>query len=177
MTVVEKAAYLKGVTEGLGVEPDSKEGKLWNALCDLVSDMAHEIEDLQATSLDYADVLDEMADELAFIEDITCDLDSYDEDDEDYYDDWEEDEDGVVRFNRSCCGRRYGACECADEEDDEELEYDGVLYDVTCPTCGEEITFDEDTLSKGSIPCPTCGEELEFDLDADEENEDEGKGE
>lgn len=173
MTVVEKAAYLKGLTEGLGVEPESKEGKLWNALCDLVSDMAHEIEDLQATSLDYADVLDEMADELAFIEDLTCDLDSPDDEfDEDYFDDWEEDEDGVVRFNRSCCGRRYGDCELDEdeEEDDEELEYDGVLYDVTCPSCGEEITFDEDTLSKGSIPCPTCGEELEFDLDADEEN-------
>ena len=29
MTVVEKAAYLKGLAEGLGVTPDSKEGKLW----------------------------------------------------------------------------------------------------------------------------------------------------
>ena len=46
MTVVEKAAYLKGLAEGLGVTPDSKEGKLWAALNDLLSDMAHEIEDL-----------------------------------------------------------------------------------------------------------------------------------
>ena len=58
MTIVEKAAYLKGLTAGLGVEPDSREGKLWGALTDLLSDMAHEIEDLQSGSLDFADTLD-----------------------------------------------------------------------------------------------------------------------
>lgn len=170
MTVVEQAAYLKGLTEGLGMEQDSKEGKLWGALCELLSDMAHEIEDLQATSLDYADVLDEMTEELTYLEELTCDLDMIDDDDDDFDDD----------DSRACCGGRFGACLCDeddyeyddndDNEDDEELEYDGVLYDVTCPTCGEEITFDEDTLSAGSITCPECGEELEFDLDAEEED-------
>lgn len=170
MTIVEQAAYLKGLTEGLGVEPDSKEGKLWGALCELVSDMAHEIEDLQATSLDYADVLDEISDELEYLEDLTCDLDSPDDDDR-YTDE-----------DIACCGGRFGCCydRVEDEEDyydedeedeDEDFAYDGVLYDVTCPTCGEEITFDEDTLSFGSIQCPECGEELEFDLDSDEDKD------
>lgn len=169
MTIVEQAAYLKGLTEGLGVEPDSKEGKLWGALCELVSDMAHEIEDLQATSLDYADVLGEIGDELEYLEDLTCDLDTLDDDDED---------------DVSCCGGRFGCCRDEDlddyeeyyddeDDDDEDFAYDGVLYDVTCPTCGEEITFDEDTLSLGSIKCPECGEELEFDLDEAPEDEDE----
>ena len=54
MTIVEKAAYLKGLTEGLGVDPESRDGKLWGALCELVSDMAHEIEDLQESNLDFA---------------------------------------------------------------------------------------------------------------------------
>lgn len=159
MTIVEKAAYLKGLTEGLGVEADSKEGKLWGALCELVSDMAHEIEDLQQCNLDYADVLDEIGDELSYLEELTCDLDmeQWDEDDDDY-------DDNVCHFPS------YD-----DEDDDEELEYDGVLYDVTCPVCGEEITFDEDTLDEGSIKCPSCGEELEFDLDGitDEDDKDE----
>ena len=56
----------------------------------------------------------------------------------------------------------------AGEDEDEELSYDGVMYDVTCPVCGEEITFDEDTLTEGSIICPQCGEELEFDLDGED---------
>ena len=47
-----------------------------------------------------------------------------------------------------------------DEEDDE----DEDVYQTTCPNCEEEIFFDEDTLSDGSIECPNCGEKLEFDL-------------
>ena len=43
------------------------------------------------------------------------------------------------------------------------------MYDVTCPSCGEEISFDEETLALGSIKCPNCGEVLEFDLGEDKE--------
>ena len=57
-----------------------------------------------------------------------------------------------------------GAADALPDEEDEELEYDGVIYDATCPVCGEEISFDEETLEKGSILCPNCGETLEFDL-------------
>lgn len=159
MTVVEKAAYLKGLVEGLGIEPDSRDGKLWGALGELLTDMAHEIEDLQATDMDHAEALDEMAEELSYLEDLVCDLDEP----EDFED---EDCDGDCD---SC-----GLCDedLDDEEDDEdEPEYDGVIYDVTCPVCGEEISFDEETLDKGSIECPSCGETLEFDL-SDEEDQD-----
>ena len=158
MTVVEKAAYLKGLVEGLGIEPDSREGKLWGALGELLSDMAHEIEDLQATDMDHAEALDEMAEELSYLEDLVCDLDEPED-----FDD--EDCDGDCD---SC-----GLCDedLDDEEDEDEPEYDGVIYDVTCPVCGEEISFDEETLDKGSIECPSCGETLEFDL-SDEEDQD-----
>ena len=70
MTVVEKAAYLKGLAEGLGVTPDSKEGKLWAALNDLLSDMAHEIEDLQESNLDLADIIDDMGEDLSYLEEL-----------------------------------------------------------------------------------------------------------
>ena len=161
MTVVEKAAYLKGLTDGLGIDPESKEGKLWGALCDLVSDMAHEIEDLQDTSMDYADALDEIGDELSYLEELTCDLDK------------PEDMDELDGCDGNCslcsgCGGEYDDS----WDDDEEVEYDGVIYDVTCPKCGEEITFDEETLDMGSVKCPKCGENLEFDLDSLEEKKD-----
>ena len=162
MTVVEKAAYLKGLVEGLGIEPDSRDGKLWGALGELLTDMAHEIEDLQATDMDHAEALDEMAEELSYLEDLVCDLDEP----EDFED---EDCDGDCD---SC-----GLCDEdlddeEDEEDEDEPEYDGVIYDVTCPVCGEEISFDEETLDKGSIECPSCGETLEFDLDSEDEDKD-----
>lgn len=161
MTIVEKAAYLKGLAEGLGIEPDSRDGKLWGALTELLSDMAHEIEDLQANNLDFAEALDDISDDLTYLEELTCDLDMPEDFD---IEDCEGDCD-------SCC------FDCGkddeDEDEDEELEYDGVLYDVTCPACGEEISFDEDTLDEGSIRCPGCGELLEFDLgEEDEEDKD-----
>ena len=171
MTIVERAAYLKGLTEGLGVEPDSRDGKLWGALTDLLSDMAHEIEDLQSGSLDFADTLDEMCEDLSYLEEM---VDAYQVpdhswDDEDEFfdeDDDEEDPDKVydLRFDEA---EETGGDE---SDEDEETEIDGVLYDATCPSCGEEITFDEETLEKGSIRCPNCGEELEFDLGEDSED-------
>ena len=159
MTIVERAAYLKGLTEGLGVEPDSRDGKLWGALTDLLSDMAHEIEDLQSGALDFADALDEIGDELGYLEELTGELDlPEDEEDEDE----EDEEDNIVPFSDA------DGEESADEEEDEEIPFDGVLYDVKCPVCGEEITFGEDTLEEGSIECPKCGEVLEFDLSGED---------
>ena len=166
MTIVEKAAYLKGLCEGLGVDPDSRDGKLWGALNELLSDMAHEIEDLQSGSLDFADTLDEFGDELSYLEELTCDLDRPEDMDDEFcsgdcesceYDCFSDEEDEGE--------------EDEDEDEDEndgEPGYDGVLYDVKCPVCGEEITFDEDTLEEGSIECPKCGETLEFDLSGED---------
>ena len=160
MTIVERAAYLKGLTEGLGVDPDSRDGKLWGALTDLLSDMAHEIEDLQSGALDFADALDEIGDELGYLEELTGEFELPEEDDED--EDDEDDEDNIVPFSDA------DGEDPDDEEEDEEIPFDGVLYDVKCPVCGEEITFGEDTLEEGSIECPKCGEVLEFDLSGED---------
>ena len=162
MTIVERAAYLKGLTEGLGVDPDSRDGKLWGALTDLLSDMAHEIEDLQSGALDFADALDEIGDELGYLEELTGEFELPEEDDEDEDEDDEDEEDNIVPFSDA------DGEDPDDEEEDEEIPFDGVLYDVKCPVCGEEITFGEDTLEEGSIECPKCGEVLEFDLSGED---------
>ena len=138
MTITEKTAYLKGLADGLGVDPQSKEGKLWSALNDLLCDIAHELENLHETDRGQAQALDGLADEVSLLEDI-------------------------------CDGMDERDYEKIDAEDDDDLSYDGVVYDATCPVCGEEISFDEDTLETGSIQCPKCGETLEFDLGAEEE--------
>ena len=128
MTIVEKAAYLRGLAEGLGLVPDdSAQGRLWAALSELLGDMAREIEDLQTAQLDTAEAVEELAECL------------YADEDE-------------------------------DEDEDEEDETDSVLYDATCPFCGEEITLDEQTLDKGGIACPRCGKRLAFDLGEAEDN-------
>ena len=140
MTIVEKAAYLKGLTEGLGITPETKEGKLWAALNDVLTDIAHELESLHETDLGQAEAIDGVADELSYLEELCG----------------------------GCCKRTEEEGEGDEEDEDEELEYDGVIYDATCPVCGEEISFDEETLEKGFIECPNCGERLEFDLGGEE---------
>ena len=55
-----------------------------------------------------------------------------------------------------------------EDEDEEEDEEDGEVYQTTCPSCGEEIFFDETILEDGGVRCPDCGEKLEFDLDESE---------
>ena len=157
MTIAEKAAYLKGLTDGLGIDPQTKEGKLWTALNDLLGDMAHEIEKLHETDLGQAQALDGVADELSYLEELCGGFDS-------------EDEPACSGCSRACQSEDAADDYSGDmdEEDDEELQYDGVIYDATCPVCGEEISFDEETLLKGSIQCPKCGETLEFDLGGEE---------
>ena len=160
MTVVERAAYMKGLVSGLGVDPESKDGKLWNALTELLSDMAHEIEELQEANAELSETLDDMFVDLTTLEEMNMPMERIDDDED--FDDFEESDDvgNVYDLNRF---------DKDDEEEDEELQYDGVMYDVTCPACGEEITFDEATLEEGSIRCPSCGETLEFDLGDSEE--------
>ena len=144
MTITEKTAYLKGLADGLGVDPQSKEGKLWSALNDLLCDIAHEPENLHETDRGQAQALDGLADEVSLLEDI-------------------------------CDGMDERDYEKIDDEDDDDLSYDGVVYHATCPVCGEEISCDEETLETGSIQCPKCGETLEFDLGAEEEEKPDDK--
>lgn len=52
--------------------------------------------------------------------------------------------------------------ECLYEEDEDEDEDD--CYATVCPSCEEEIFFDDSILEEGEVICPNCGEKLEFDL-------------
>lgn len=159
MTISEKTAYLKGLADGLGLDPASKEGKLWNALNDLLGDIAHELEDLRETDRGQAQAIDGVADELSYLEELCGGFDTEDDEDE-----------GRAPYCGGCCQR--GGEPSEEDDEDEELQYDGVIYDATCPVCGEEISFDEETLEKGSILCPKCGEKLEFDLSGEEDGAD-----
>lgn len=140
MTTSEKAAYLKGLAEGYGMDPSTKEGKLISVIADILEDLALDVEDIRDDLAEFEDGLDTVSEDLADVEDLL-----FGDDDEDLYDNLGDDED-------------------ADFE---------TLYEVSCPSCGESVTFDEDTLNGGSIICPACGESLEFDLGSPDEDEDE----
>ena len=100
MTITEKVAYLKGLAEGLGLDKDSKEGKLFAAIIDVLDDMALEIEDMQELQMELSEGLDAVSDDLEDIEDIV--YEEWDEDDEDEDEEDEEEEDSEDCYATTC---------------------------------------------------------------------------
>lgn len=152
MNVTEKSAYLKGLAEGLGLDPQKPETKIINALLELVSDMSQKITELEhdvEVLNDYADELDE---DLGFVEEF---LYEDDEDDEDF------DDEDDCDFDCEHCD--HGDLCLGDEADDEEE--DGFRC-VMCPACSEKIYFDE-SMDPADLICPACGKAICEDEDED----------
>ena len=145
MTISEKAAYLKGLMEGLKLDTEKAEGKMIEAIVDLLGDVTKRLTDVEETTIAISDELDEIEEDLDAIEDFILDEDE----DEDYEDDLWDDEDEEYEE-----GFDFG---------DEET----TIYEVEC-ACGEIIDFDEEVLEQGSMICPNCGETLEFSTEDDE---------
>ena len=154
MTISEKAAYLKGLMDGLQLDTEKAEGKMISAIVELLGDVTKKLTDVEDTTIAISDELDEIEEDLDAIEDYILEVE---EDLEDEDDDYEEDD---YDFD--------------DEEDyDEGFDFgdeDSIIYEVKC-VCGNVINFDEETLEEGSIVCDECGELLEFSLE-DEDEED-----
>ena len=153
MSIKEQVAYLKGLAEGLGLDPDEKSEKLISVIIDTLDDVADEIDELSQNALDIGDELDALSDDLAEVEELLFDDDDFD-DEFDFDDDEFDEEEGCG------CGHCGGA---------------NLSYEVACPACGAEIELNESDLANDSITCPKCGEVLEFDFDDDfEEDESDG---
>lgn len=137
MTVTEKAAYLRGLASGLGLDESKPETKIINELLNVIDDLALSVADLE--------------DELALV---TEQLDAVDED----LDTLEE-----YVYEDEC----YDGCGCDDYgelyevecpschelvEFDEESILDGS---AECPNCGEMLEFDFE------CDCEDCADEEE----------------
>lgn len=187
----EKAAYLKGLVEGLGIDETTKEGKVIKAMSELLCEMAQAIDGIDEDVTQAYDQINDLSEEL---EDLEADLYEDDEEaDEDEADDAaaEEDEDDNADvasepyYEVACpaCGETVyvseddldageaicPSCKVAFEvalADDEEAEEDDgpVQYEVTCPACGKTAVFEEDELLDGAPKCPNCGEPLDFEV-------------
>ena len=145
MTLAEKAAYLKGLMDGIKLDTEKDENRLLKAVVDLLHDMAVSIDDLEENAIAVSDELDEIEENLDAIDEYLMDAED-DEDFEDFDDDMDYD---------------FG---------DDDFEYDeDPVYEVTCPKCGEVHQFSEKELLEGSKPCSKCGELLEFEFDEDDE--------
>ena len=159
MTITEKTAYLKGLLEGLKIDDSTDQGKLLSVIVETLNDIALAVSDLESDAA-------EMAENVEMLKDAIDDIDEEMEEMEETIDD-------ICEVLEDCCDDD-DECDC---DCDDDCDCDETFYQLSCPTCGEEICVDEDVLEKGGMKCPACGEELEFDLSLlDEEDEDEDNG-
>lgn len=144
MTNSERAAYIRGLLEGLELDQNDKQVKVLNAIVELLDDLCLSIEEMEEAYDELSGQVDEIDEDLGSLE-------------EDFY---EIDEDDCG------CG-----CHCHDDDDEDYDDFDDeeCYFEVTCPTCGDTIELNGEMLDEGSIDCPNCGEKLEFDFDAEVE--------
>ncbi len=136
MTLTERTAYLKGLMEGMQIDTETKEGKLFKAIIDVLDDMALTVSDVE-------DVVDAVCDELDSVEEDLDAIEEYllDEEDDDDYEDCDCDDDyeydDEVIYEVKC-----PVCNTVINLDEEMLE----AGSIECPDCGEELEFDADEL-------------------------------
>ena len=68
MKLTEKAAYIKGLADGLNYNKESAEGKLIAALIDMVDEMAQAISVLDETVEELNDYIEEIDEDLGDVE-------------------------------------------------------------------------------------------------------------
>ena len=112
MNLTEKAAYIKGLADGLDFDKNSAEGKLLAALIDLTGDLAEYVAELEDEIDELRDYAEELDEDLGEVEEFLMD-----------------------EFDDEC------DCDCCCDDDDCDCCGD-EYYEVTCPGCGEVICFD-----------------------------------
>ena len=131
MTPAEKVAYLRGLAEGFGIDPEKKEGKILATIMDILEDLALDQEDLGDSIAELEDGLDAVSDDLEDVEDILFGDEEEDDEDDDFeVEDW----DGkTVYYDVKC-----PACGEIVTFDEDDLQKGSIL----CPSCQKELEFD-----------------------------------
>lgn len=128
MELSKRAAYIKGLMEGLKIDDSTDQGKVMKAMAELLEDMAEAIEDVTVLADETVDVVDSISDDLSDLEDAFYEagIDGSDDEDEVLY-------------------------ECVCPTCNETIVLDDEMVSsgsVECPNCGESLEFDfseEDT--------------------------------
>ncbi len=132
MTTAEKVAYLRGLAEGYGTDPATKEGKLLTTIVDILEDLALDQEDLNGALAELGEGLDAVSDDLEDVEELL--FGDEEEDDGEDEDDEGEPWDGETVFYECQCPN------CGETVTFEESVLAGGS--IQCPACGETLEFD-----------------------------------
>ena len=132
MDICEKIAYIKGLAEGLSLDDSTKEGKILNAIIDLLGDITEEICDIEDGCDELMEQIDAVDEDLASLEDII-------------YEDDECDCDCGCDDCDDCCDDEVYEIECPACNDIIYLDADMLAEEgMVCPNCGTDLEFDFD---------------------------------
>ncbi len=130
--ISKQIAYLRGLMDGLDYDDNSKEGRIFDCILNVLDEIDASIDDLYDYQDEIAEQVDIIDEDLAAIEsefaqecdcDCDCCCDDYDDDDLEYYE-----------LDCPTCGETI----CIDEDF-----FDGD-DEIVCPKCGETIEIDLD---------------------------------
>ncbi len=146
MTIKEKAAYVKGLAEGLELDNDKKETKVINAIMDWMTDISTSFGDLEED-------VDDICEQMSVLDEDLCAVENevFDEDDCDCCDcDCCGCDDEIYEVKCPVCGEKT----CFDED---------TLCDreINCPNCGELLEFDFECSDDGCVCGCGCGSDCD----------------
>ena len=143
--LTDRAAYLRGLADGMGLTKDTNEHKLLLEMLELMNEMADKINELDEDVGEMEAYIEDLDEDLADIEDALFD----DEDDDD--------------------------CDCDDDDcddDDEYEELEELAFDY--PYCGKAVMLKAADIDYDESPvCEHCGKPFFTDIEEEDEEDEE----
>ncbi|SEF81884.1 hypothetical protein SAMN05660865_01096 [Caloramator fervidus] len=121
--VKERVSYLKGLADGLGINEDTKEGKLLIAIIDVLDEIAEEIDRIYGEQADLEEYVDAIDEDLTRLED-------------ELYEDDDYEDDAFVEVECPHCNEKIFLDKEVFEDEEEE--------EIICPNCNEPIFIKEE---------------------------------
>ena len=130
MNISEKAAYLKGLISGMEYDVNSRGGKLFAGIIDLLEDISLSVLDLEDETATLGEYVEELDHDLGALEEECYDCDCCEDDDCDC----------------DCCGDDFEELECPACGETIYLDPDAIPDDhlIVCPSCNREIEVKEE---------------------------------
>jgi len=128
-----KVAYLQGLSAGMKLDPNSREGQLFQGIIGVLDDFANSFEELEKTQDHLEDYVESVDEDLSHLEDHFYEKRGGVSGDTDY-----------VEVECPSCGEIV----CFDPE---VLEDDDVV-EVTCPNCDEVVFINDDNFQSADEP-------------------------
>ena len=141
-----RVAYLQGLSAGMNIETESKEGRILTNVIEVLDDFATTIKEMEEAHGQLENYLESIDEDLFHLE-------------EDVYKDTEEnsEEDEYLEVDCPRCGEVV--CFESDVLEDEDT------IEVTCPNCDEVVFVNDDTFQAADEPEPLEGKRvIEDDL-------------